>query len=436
MRDRLLNNFKKIASIPRQSGHEEKIADFFVEVAKKNHLEYLKDKRNNVYIKKKGTKSSNPVVLQAHLDMVCVKTKDSQHDFMHDGIEVIVNGDEVSAKDTSLGADQGAGLAIILTILEEQNLKHPDLEFMLTVEEETTFRGVETFPYEKLKSRQVINLDSARDDAVVIGADGDIFSEYLYHGTIIENKLPGYTVTMDGFPGGNSGENIALSENNAITTMARLLKGKDIYLKSIDGGTFENDLATFCQVSLHTSIPIETLFQNVNVKYEKIDSQSSFTKEDTENILNEIVNLKCGALLKYASANLGMMKTNENEVKIDHMIRSIDESELQTLQQYYQNLNYQFVAKEKYRDEIWPVHIDSHLVKTYKQVYYEKYHVYPKEDICHCGIECTSIKRRIENLDMISIGCNILKYHTVEEKTYISSWIKIYQLVVKLLEEI
>ena len=132
MKDILLNNFLRISKIPRKSGNEEKIANFFIEVAKKNKLEYRRDKHNNVFIRKKGNIQSQSIALQAHLDMVCVKKNNSMHNFETDGIEVIINGDEVTAKDTTLGADQGVGLAMMLTIMEDNNLKHPDIEFILT----------------------------------------------------------------------------------------------------------------------------------------------------------------------------------------------------------------------------------------------------------------------------------------------------------------
>lgn len=254
MRETLINNFLRISKIPRESWHEEKIANFFVNVAKEKNLYYFKDENNNVLIKKKGNINSKPIALQAHLDMVCVKSKESSHDFEKDEIEVIIDGDKVTAKDTSLGADQGVGLSMMLTIIEDNNLKHPDLEFLFTTEEETTFNGAVNFPYSQIESKRLINLDNSKDNSIFIGADGDVCNEYIYNGKLIENDLPSYKILIDGFPGGNSGEDVNLSENNTITTMAKLLKDKDVFIKSIDGGTSENDLATFCEVVIQTSM--------------------------------------------------------------------------------------------------------------------------------------------------------------------------------------
>ena len=134
MRDVLLDNFLRVSSVPRSSGNEGKIADFFVRVAESNNLYYFRDKNNNLVIKKKGN-LDGVIALQAHLDMVTLKDQNSNHNFSCDGIDVLFDGDRVYAKDTTLGADQGVGLAIMLTIMENNTLIHPDIEFLLTTEE-------------------------------------------------------------------------------------------------------------------------------------------------------------------------------------------------------------------------------------------------------------------------------------------------------------
>lgn len=437
MSETLINNFLRISKIPRESGHEEKIADFFVNIAKENNLYYFKDENNNVLIKKKGNINSKPIALQAHLDMVCVKSKDSNHNFEKDGIEVIIDGDKVTAKDTSLGADQGIGLSMMLTIMEDKSLSHPDLEFLLTTEEETTFNGAVNFPYSRVESKRLINLDNSKDNSIFIGADGDICNEYTYNGELIENCLPSYKILIDEFPGGNSGEAVNLSENNAITTMANLLIDKDIFIKSINGGTSENDLATFCEVVINTSININDIFESLNVKIDKVDNKISFSKKDTKNILNEILDLKCGYITKnMSSANLGLIKTSDNKVNIYYVVRSMDENELELINNESKNLNNNFNVNEIYTDSIWKVDYESELLSKYKELYSKEHSEYPLEEICHGGIECSSIKNRIDGLDIISIGGNIEKIHTTEETTYISSWIKIYNLLIQFLESL
>lgn len=392
MREKLIDNFIRIAKIYRESGHEEKIADFFVDVATKNNYNWFKDGHHNVYIRKKGNTDTKPIALQAHLDMVCVKTKNSNHNFETEGIHVIIDGDKVTAKDTSLGADQGVGLAIMLTILEDKNLKHPDLEFIFTTEEETTFNGAVTFPYSLVESKRMINLDNSKDDSVFIGTDGDICNEYHFKGDLIENHFPSYKITIGNFPGGNSSENTSLSENNAITTMARLLNNKDVLLKSINGGTSENDLAAFCEVEINTNLNVNAIFKDINVKIENTSNAFVFSKENTANIINEILQLKCGYISKsMASANLGLIKTNKNEIQIEYVFRSMDEKELQSINEKTKGLNNNFQVKELYRDSIWNINDDSKLLKAYKEVYFNQYKTFPKEEIFHGALECAAI---------------------------------------------
>lgn len=434
MKDVLIENFIRISRIPRMSGDEKQISDFFVNIAKNNKLYYFQDENNNVLIRKKGNVDGDSIAFQAHLDMVCVKAKNSSHDFKLDGIDVIVDGDTVTAKDTSLGADQGVGLAIMLTLLEDTTLKHPDLEFLFTVEEETTFKGVVTFSYDKVQSKKIINLDYCRDDSVVIGSTGDILNEYTFKSNLVKCNLPSYRITIDRFPEGNSGENIELSSNNAITTMARILEGKEICLRSINGGTFENDLATSCEVILQTELNVYELLREQNAKIERINTNYSFSKENSKKIIDEIINLKCGYISNNnASGNIGIIKTINNEIKIYYIFRSIDENELEIINNETIKLGNNFKVDKIYTDFIWHPNNHSKLLKEYRETYHNKYNEYPKEVIGQGGTECSSIIKRLPDIDIISIGANMEKFHTINEITYISSWTKIYDLLIKLL---
>lgn len=434
MRETLINNFLRISMIPRESGQEEKIADFFVEVAKQNNLYYFKDENNNVLIKKKGTKTTTSIGLQAHLDMVCKKTTDSLHNFKEDPIEVIIDGDKVTAKDTTLGADQGVGLAMMLTLLEDNKLITPDIEFIFTVEEETSFKGTVTFPYSKVTTKRIINLDNSDDDSILIGADADILNEYYFKDELIQNNLPSYKISLTNLSGGNSGENMESSKNNAIITLIKRLENKDVYIKSINGGTNEIDVATDASIVINTKLDVYNIFKDINVTIEKIKNNSSFTKIASKNIINEILNLKSGLLSNSTSANLGLIKTENNKIVINYLIRSIDEKELNSLNEKINNLNLNFKCEEVYKDPVWKANKNSFLLKTFKNVYYQINEEYPEEKICHGSIECSSISKRINNLDIISIGSKIRYFHTVEEVTYISSWIKTYNCLTRLLE--
>lgn len=326
---------------------------------------------------------------------------------------------------------------MILSILEDKTLKHPNLEIILTTEEETTFNGAVTFPYSKVDSRGMINLDNSKDDTIFVGADGDICNEYTFKGNLIKADYPSYKIAISGFQGGNSGDNIDMSQRNAITVMAEILDNKDVLIKSINGGLSENDIATDCEVILNTNLDVYKMFQGFETKIEKIQNDLCFSKEYTKKIINQILTLKSGYITKdTVSANLGLIKTCNDEIKIYYLIRSSSEKALDESNRRCKNFDNDFKCKEIYRDSIWKEDKSSELLKIYKEIYFSEYKNYPKEEIGKGGIECAAIKNRINGLDIISIGSNMENIHTTKEKTYISSWVKIYKLLLKTLEKL
>ena len=362
--------------------------------------------------------------------MVCVKKNDSSHNFMTDGIEVVINDDEVTAKDTSLGADQGVGLALMLTLIEDNTINHPDLEFLFTVEEETTFKGAVSFPYDKVSSKKMINLDYCMDNAIIVAAAGDVVNEYIYEGSLSKKDLNSYKLIVEGLDGGNSGENIENSENNAINTLVNNLLNKKVYLKSINGGTFENDIATSCEVILQTELDLLNDFNNSNIEVELIENDESFSIEDTDNIFNQILELKSGYISKTASGNLGMIKTNDNKVVMTYLYRTTNEEELDN---FSNNKKDSFSINKLYRDRIWKLDNNSVMFKKYKETYQKLFQKNPVEVIAQGGLEIASIQKRIAGLDIISIGANMKNIHTVNEITYISSWEKLYNIIISFL---
>ena len=434
MKDTLINNFLRISKIPRMSGNEKQISDFFVEVAKNNNLDYYQDENNNLLIKKKGNITGDTIALQAHLDMVCVKKEGSSHNFNSDGIDVVINGDEVTSKDTSLGADQVVGLALMLILIEDNTLDHPDLEFLFTVEEETTFKGAITFLYDKVFSKKMINLDYCMDNAIVVASAGDKVDEYIYEGKLSKKDLDSYKLIIKDLSGGNSGENIEASGSNAIITLINILLDKDIYIKSINGGTFENDIATNCVIVLQSNLDLISEFSNSHVTVERIDNDESFSLEDTKNIINQILELKSGFISKTASGNLGMIKTIDNKIVITYLYRSTNEEELNSFYNNINNEKYNFRINKLYDDSIWKLNKDSYMFNKYKEIYNNLFHDNPIEIIAQGGLEIASIQKRIDGLDIISIGANMENIHTVDEITYISSWEKLYDIIINLLK--
>ncbi len=445
---RFLEIFYEISQIPRISGKEEKFANFLEVFAKKHNLECYRDRNNNVLIKKKGNKTNNnPIILQAHIDMVCVKEKDSNHNFEEDPIKILKKGDVIFAKDTSLGADQGIGLAIMLLILESNKIKHPDLECLFTTEEETTFKGAMKFDYSKLKGKKLINLDNCKDDSIVIGCDADICNKYTLRANKIISDFQAYKLKVKNIKGGNSGVEIERSSNNAIRVMAKLINKLqdecDILISEINGGELENDIATSCECIVKASDRnLETkIIMSNNIEIEKTQYEFAFSMEDTKKIVHEIINLKQGVITHekddiITSGNIGIINSINNEIIITGILRSIRNEELQK----YNNENIllsksnNFTVEEVYQDSAWIPNINTSLKEEYKKSYFKINKEYPKFEITHGGLECSIFQSKIKDLDMISIGSIIENFHTTNEKMYISSCEKTIKTLIKYLE--
>ena len=219
--------------------------------------------------------------------------------------------------------------------------------------------------------------------------------------------------------------------------MAKLLSNKEIYIANINGGTSDNDIATSCEVIISTNLNVNDIFSEVGVKVTETDNKFTFSRQDTDYILKQILQLKCGFISsEKASANLGLISTGNDEVKIYYVIRSMDEKELEEISNNSKKLNNNFIVSEVYRDSVWEVNKDSKLTEKYKEIYHMEYSEYPIESIVPGGNECSAIKNRINEVDIISIGCNMENIHTTEEITYVSSWVKIYNLLLNLIKSI
>ena len=212
----VLEIFEEISRIPRASGHEEEISDWLVAFADKYHLSSIQDKKGNVLIRKPGTpgKEDHPgVILQSHMDMVCEKVKGSTHDFLKDPIQITVEGDKIMAKETTLGADNGIGLALSLAILTLEDVPHPPLEVLVTVDEEIGLTGAEEFDASQLTGDYFVNMDSGDEGIFVAGSAGGptISADIPVTRKTPEAEQEAYRLSIDGLLGGHSGEDISVS---------------------------------------------------------------------------------------------------------------------------------------------------------------------------------------------------------------------------------
>ena len=223
--EKLLYWFKEISKVPRNSCHEEKIAEFLCDFAKQRNLEYRKDTLYNVLIKKKasnGFEGKEAIILQAHTDMVCEKTSNSLHNFDNDAIEIIETEEIYTAKDTTLGADDGIGVATLLLMLDDEEISHPDIYCLFTTQEEIGMDGAKEFDYSGIDAKYLINVDGEEENTAIVGCAGGVRLCYEKDLELIENKDNIYSIKVSGLHGGHSGVDINKNRINSNWLVAQI----------------------------------------------------------------------------------------------------------------------------------------------------------------------------------------------------------------------
>lgn len=444
--------FKEIAKIPRESGNEKEISDYICRFAEERNLEYIQDKYNNVIIKK-NTGHSEPIILQAHLDMVCEKEKDLQFDFEKQGIEVIEENGYLKANGTTLGADNGIGVAQILNILDSDI--EANIEAVFTVSEETTMIGAENIDVSMLKGKQMINLDGFEEHTIINESAGfvDIIIKTNYKYTDSSDNL--YKVSVEGMEGGHSGFDIDKNRGNSSIVLANLLKKiDDIQLSEFIGGTKFNVIPSQAECYFSTNLEFEELlkiinkyrteikekYKNINIILEKItEKNKAISKVDSIHFLDSISNFKNGVYFKnenkkpIMSVNLGVVNLRENIMKIG--FRSSREEEkkkgIEILESYCRDNNFELVILSSQPGfETKPeTNLIQKLVKSYKETINEEG---PDIKSVHITVESGFFKEKIPGLEVAIISPKILGAHSTNECVEVKSiiecdnWIKRY----------
>lgn len=466
--DTVMKYFYEISKIPRKSGKEEKIADYIENFAKENNFKYKRDKNNNIIIIKEATNSSSgSLLLQCHMDMVCEKEKNSNHNFDKDPIEVYVDGDFIKAKGTTLGADNGIGVAIILAILSANNLKYPRIEAIFTVQEETTMLGAKTIELSNLKGKRMICLDNMRENELLIGCAGARIFECKILGDQIkineEYKL--IKLEMDGFVGGHSGNDIAKGRGNPIKEMGNLLSillnNYNIYLKDITGGEKVNVIPRECCVELYVKSAEISLIQTEIEKFEKslknknyesvnivftlenIEDENSFDEKTTKKIIDIINSIPNGVYYQseykspLVSLNIGKIETSDNYINLMFSIRSNREEienklieELNSIIEKYSIItNVSQLSGYEHKEK-------SDFIDKCKEIYINCLGKTPKMVDMHICLEAGLFGEKIPNLDFIAVAPDIFDAHSPKERCSISSLKRIYNYILTILENL
>lgn len=471
----LWNRFADLNAVPRPSKKEERVIQFMLDFGKSLGLETLKDKIGNVIIKKSATsgmEDCKTVILQSHLDMVHQKNASTQFDFDQQGIEMIIDGDWVKANGTTLGADNGIGVAAIMAVLASDNISHPAIEAMFTIDEETGMTGAMQLDSSNFSGEILLNLDTEDDDELSIGCAGgiDTNTTYKYKTAEVSNDSEIFEITVNGLLGGHSGMDIDKGRGNANKIMNRILYHLisliDFQLVSIDGGSLRNaipresvaviavsnnHLGVFKTELEKISTVIKEEFKTVETKL-MISSNSTTTSEkavdraDTMKVINTIYSVFNGVFrmspdfegLVEASSSLARVIVKDGVFSTQLLQRSSVESTkddvANSVRASFELMGCAVVQNGDYPG--WQPNTNSEILNLMADLYRERNNEEPQIKACHAGLECGILLKHLPNVDMISFGPNIRAAHSPDEKVQISSVQKFWDYYLEILSRI
>ncbi len=470
----LWKHFAQILKIPHCSGNETALGDYIISVAERLGLEWKRDRVGNIVVRKKskpGHQRAKPVILQGHLDMVCEKNSDVDHDFCQDAIQTVVKGDWVQAKGTTLGSDNGIGVAAGLALMEDKKAVHGPLELLFTVDEETGLTGATKIKPGFLKGKKLLNLDSEEEGEFTIGCAGGADSEIVLPLSRQKGKGSFYRVKLSGFRGGHSGIDIDQGRGNAIKLLARLLwqaqKQFSFALVSLEGGNKRNAIPREAWADLYLDSHKKTKFSSfLNKAFKKVKSEYQAVEKDAklsfekstgtrmnalksrsqQRLLNMLIGLPHGVMAMHpemeglveTSTNLAIIHTHSKQAEIICSSRSSAASALEATRNMLAAISQLSGARitqpEGYPG--WKPNLESQLLKTLKKVYKRKFRKEPEVGAVHAGLECGIIGEKFPGMDMISFGPTIEHPHSPEERVQISSVDKFWKFLTAVLAEL
>jgi dipeptidase D len=469
----LWNNFADLNAVPRGSKKEEKVIQFMVDFGNKLNLETVVDPVGNVIIKKpasKGMENRKVVVLQSHLDMVHQKNSDTVFDFDTEGIKMIIDGDWVKADGTTLGADNGLGVAAIMTVLASTNIQHPAIEALFTIDEETGMTGAMGLQAGYLDGEILLNLDTEEDDEIDIGCAGgvDITAENMYNEVHSPTNSRGYKISVTGLNGGHSGMDIDKGLGNANKIMNRLMYETLEYIRvsEINGGSLRNAIPreSFATIAVFESKNeifkrrIRKIIKEIKSELKNIDPDLSIEVEEIPSPERVMTTISQTTLIKtlYAahngvyrmspdmedlvetSNNIARVIVKDEELKILCLTRSSVESSkfdlANALTATFELAGYNVTLSGSYPG--WKPNVNSPILKTMTATYEKLFESKPHVVACHAGLECGILGTNYPEMDMISFGPTIQGAHSPDERANIKSTKKFWKFLLTTLENI
>ncbi|MGB2142998.1 MAG: aminoacyl-histidine dipeptidase [Flavobacteriaceae bacterium] len=469
------NKFADLNAVPRPSKKEARVIAFMKNFGQKLNLETIEDAVGNVIIKKPATagmEDRKAIVMQSHLDMVHQKNSDTNFDFLTQGIEMFVEGDWVKAKGTTLGADNGLGVATIMAVLESTDIPHPAIEALFTIDEETGMTGAMGLERGVLNGAILLNLDTEEDDEIGVGCAGGI--DVTATGTYNEEPTPetkiGYSIEVKGLQGGHSGMDIHKGFGNANKIMNRLMfdafENFGLRISEIDGGSLRNAIPRESRAIVAIDKVQEAAFiYEMGLQIEAIQSELKtlepdlvvvLTKIDTPKVIMDLGVQEGLTRAIYAawngvyrmspdipelvetSNNIARVMIKDGNVKIGCLTRSSVESSkmdlAMMLRATFELIGCEVELSGDYPG--WAPDMDSSILKVLRSLYETLYNEKPHVAACHAGLECGILGTHYPDMEMISFGPNIKGAHSPDERVQISSVQKFWIFVLEILKHI
>lgn len=461
--------FEELSKVPRGSFHNEKICRYLVSFAKEKGLSYSVDEALNVVIRKPATEGyelCNTVILQGHMDMVCECEQGTEHDFENEPIDLYEEGDFIHARGTTLGADDGIGVAMALAILDSDEYEHPALEVVITTDEEVGMLGAAALDLSMLKGKQMINLDSEEEGTLLVSCAGGMTAkaDFPSHRTVQEGVL--YQVCISGLKGGHSGCDIQDFRLNANKLLGRLLfqcKEK-CSIVELMGGTADNvitrdalalvrtcseNFRNFCEKSIdELKREYETWEPELNITIDVVEDtgQKGFEWMQSRHIIDfinlvpqgvQVMSKDVGGLVE-SSLNMGVMQSDEEAVKFGFSIRSQKKSYKEFLYGKVSTVTSLFggICRREGEYPSWDYKKDSMLRDVMCRVFEQQYGKAAHVTGIHAGLECGIFYDGVEDMDIVSIGADTFDIHSPKERLSISSTKRVFSYLTAVLKEL
>ncbi len=463
--------FEQICRFPHGSYHEKPLSDYIVEFARSRGLEYKQYDNHNVIIYKDASadyEDHEPIMLQGHIDMVCEKTPDSDHDFENDPIDIYVEDGKVKARGTTLGADDGIGAAYMLSILDDDSLPHPPLECVFTVQEEVGCYGARDLDFKALRSKRMIGLDNMRFEESDVTSSGSQKISVFKKTDLQETDGDYFLLKIQGLLGGHSANFIDAERGNSIKLTARILnelkKKIPLQIAYMNGGDKDNAIPVYCETLFKTDKDLQDIKEKVDAIFEQFRQEFSdsdegisvtIEKSQKEKVLSVKDSddlLKCLLILPHgrrhrsmvieglttASENLANIRFSEDEIRIRYFIRAALFSHLDEMANEITAIcdlfGFSYQLEEK--SPGWNYAKDSPMRKKLFEVFKQHTGLNMKERPTHGGLETAFIFYGIPGIDIVCLGADVADYHTVRESLDLKSFRTSYEILKDMLKQL